>query len=108
MKKIKCVSCGLTSRNSGFNLCPKCYNKNYYKIKGKKPQWFKQWLNNKDKETIRLILLRYKYGVETELDALLLTHFYFIYKKDEGPLFEQYNIEKFILKIRKLFKQYFI
>ena len=89
-------------------VCKACYTKQYYLKLG-----IARWINvksitKKDKEFIRLILLRFKWGYETDIDYFLLTHYYYLYKTPFARDYLQLNHQTFILKIRKFFSKIFI
>ena len=89
-------------------ICKACYTKQYY-LKLGIARWIDvKSITKKDKESIRLILLRFKWGYETDIDSLLLTHYYYLYKTPFARDYLQLNHQTFILKIRKFFSKIFI
>lgn len=104
---MSCKNCGKKLWTKKRKLCRTCYNREIYnqKLKIKRAQaWLRKPISDEDKRKIILLLLRFKYFNYTAIDILLLTHYYYEYKKDESPDFDNYGVDKVVPKLCKMFK----
>lgn len=105
-----CPDCNKDVKIHAQGVCKKCYNYAYsqkYHREKSNDWWKKIDISSKDKELIRLSLLRYKWSYETPIDAMILIHFYLQYKKESMANFENYRTSHYIDKIRKQIQKIF-
>lgn len=107
---LKC-KCGGKMYSKKRKLCRNCYRVWHYRniLKPKRAVgWLARPLTMADEKEIKMLLLRFKYFNYTAIDILKITNFYYNYKKEDSPEYENYSSDKFVAKVCKMFKNVII
>lgn len=92
-------------------VCRRCYQRAFQKEKraNLRSSWWKiVEFDEGEKNDIRILLLRFKYCRDSEIDNLKLVHYYFKYKHEELPDFGLFSFKKMIVKIKKELSSIFL